>query len=126
AAARDTGCDAIHPGYGFLSESAAFARACRAAGLVFVGPRPEVLEQFGDKARARAFAASCDAPVLPGTQHATSLAEAHDLLRGLGDGGAIMVKAIAGGGGRGVRAVTSPTALDEAYARCRSEAQAAF
>src|SRR5438128_1787108 len=80
---RDTGCDAVHPGYGFLSESAAFARACLAAGLRFVGPRPEVLERFGDKAAARAFAASCDAPILPGTRHATSLAEAHDMLRGL-------------------------------------------
>ncbi|TMQ04610.1 MAG: carbamoyl-phosphate synthase large subunit, partial [Deltaproteobacteria bacterium] len=105
AIARDTGCDAVHPGYGFLAESAGFARACLAAGLRFVGP---------------------DAPLLPGTERATSLAEAHDVLRALGPGGAIMVKAIAGGGGRGVRAVTSPAALDEAYARCRSEAQTAF
>ena len=126
AIARDTGCDAIHPGYGFLSEHAGFARACLAAGLTFVGPRPEVLELFGDKARARRFAADCHAPILPGTQHATSLGEAHEILRALGAGGAIMVKAVAGGGGRGVRAVTSPAALDEAYARCRSEAQAAF
>jgi len=126
AVARDTGCDAVHPGYGFLSESAAFARACLAAGLTFVGPRPELLERFGDKAAARSFAASCDVPILPGTERATSLAEARDVLRGLGDGGAIMVKAIAGGGGRGVRAVTGPAALDEAYARCQSEARAAF
>ncbi|HEY0476062.1 MAG TPA: carboxyl transferase domain-containing protein [Kofleriaceae bacterium] len=126
AIARATGCDAVHPGYGFLSESGDFARACLAAGLTFVGPRPEALDRFGDKAAARSFAASCDTPILPGTQHATSLAEAHELLRGLGPGGAIMVKAIAGGGGRGVRAVTSPAALDDAYARCRSEAQAAF
>src|SRR5262245_13438108 len=126
AIARDTGCDAVHPGYGFLSESAAFARACLDAGLIFVGPRPELLERFGDKAAARSFAASCDAPILPGTERATRLAEAHDVLRGLGDGGAIMIKAIAGGGGRGVRAVTSAAALDEAYARCQSEARAAF
>ncbi len=125
AIARDTGCDAVHPGYGFLSESAGFARACLAAGLRFVGPRPEALERFGDKAAARSFAASCEAPILPGTRHATSLAEAHDVLRDLGPGGAIMVKAVAGGGGRGVRAVTRPAELDEAYARCRSEAQAA-
>ena len=124
--ARATGCTAVHPGYGFLSENAGFARACGDAGLVFVGPRPEALELFGDKASARRFAAACDAPVLPGTQHATSLEQAREVLRALGPGGAIMVKALAGGGGRGVRAVTSPAALDEAYARCRSEAQAAF
>src|SRR3954468_9082812 len=121
--ARATGCDAVHPGYGFLSEHAGFARACLAAGLVFVGPRPEALELFGDKAAARRFAAGCQVPILPGTQHATTLAEAHAALRA---GGAIMIKAIAGGGGRGVRAVTRAAALDDAYARCRSEAQAAF
>jgi acetyl/propionyl-CoA carboxylase alpha subunit/acetyl-CoA carboxylase carboxyltransferase component len=125
AIARDTGCDAVHPGYGFLGESAGFARACLAAGVGFVGPRPETLDRFGDKAAARSFAASAGVPVLPGTQHPTSLAEAHDVLRGAPPGGAIMVKAIAGGGGRGVRAVTRPADLDEAYARCRSEAQAA-
>ncbi|HSS01819.1 MAG TPA: carboxyl transferase domain-containing protein [Kofleriaceae bacterium] len=126
AIAREAGCDAVHPGYGFLSESAAFARACIATGLTFVGPRPEALELFGDKAAARRFAASCQVPTLPGTQQATSLAEAREALRALGPGGAIMVKAIAGGGGRGVRAVTSAAQLDDAYARCRSEAQAAF
>src|SRR5262249_34186377 len=87
AIARDTGRDARHPGYGFLSESAGFARACAAAGLRFVGPRPELLDRFGDKAAARRFAASCDLPVLPGTAHATSLAEAHEALRALGPGG---------------------------------------
>jgi acetyl/propionyl-CoA carboxylase alpha subunit/acetyl-CoA carboxylase carboxyltransferase component len=126
AIARENGCDAVHPGYGFLSESAGFARACAAADLVFVGPRPEALERFGDKAAARRFALECHVPILPGTQQATSLAEARDALRALGPGGAIMIKAIAGGGGRGVRAVTSADALDDAYARCRSEAQAAF
>ena len=126
AIARAAGCTAVHPGYGFLSENAAFARGCIAAGLRFVGPAPEALDLFGDKAAARRFAAACDVPVLPGTPHATSLDEAREVLRGLGAGGAIMVKALAGGGGRGVRAVTSPAALDEAYARCRSEAQAAF
>ncbi|HEX2687579.1 MAG TPA: carboxyl transferase domain-containing protein [Kofleriaceae bacterium] len=126
AIARDTGCDAVHPGVGFLSENAGFARACLAAGLVFVGPEPQALDLFGDKAMAKRFAAGCHAPILPGTQHATSLGEAHAFLRAQGPGGAIMIKASAGGGGRGVRAVTSPEALDEVYARCRSEAQAAF
>jgi acetyl/propionyl-CoA carboxylase alpha subunit/acetyl-CoA carboxylase carboxyltransferase component len=124
--AREAGCSAVHPGYGFLSENAGFARACGEAGLIFVGPTPEVLERFGDKAAARRFAADCQVPILPGTQHATSLGEAHEALRALGPGGALMIKALAGGGGRGVRAVTSAAALDEAYARCRSEAQAAF
>src|SRR3954471_12939529 len=90
AIARDTGCDAVHPGYGFLSESAGFARGCLAAGLAFVGPRPGALARFGDKAAARGFAASAGVPVLPGTQQPTSLAEAHDVLRGLPPGGAIM------------------------------------
>jgi acetyl/propionyl-CoA carboxylase alpha subunit/acetyl-CoA carboxylase carboxyltransferase component len=126
AIARETGCDAVHPGYGFLSESGGFARACLAAGLVFVGPAPEVLDRFGDKAAARAFAQGLDVPVLPGSAGPTSLADARALLERLGPGGAIMVKAVTGGGGRGVRAVTSPAALDEAYARCRSEAQASF
>jgi len=126
AIARQTGCTAVHPGYGFLSEHAGFARACGDAGLVFVGPRPESLELFGDKACARRFAAACDVPVLPGTEHATSLEQAREVLRALGPGEAIMIKALAGGGGRGMRAVTSPATLDEAYARCRSEAQAAF
>jgi acetyl/propionyl-CoA carboxylase alpha subunit/acetyl-CoA carboxylase carboxyltransferase component len=126
AIARENGCDAVHPGYGFLSENAGFARACLAAGLVFVGPRPEALERFGDKAAARRFAVDHQIPILPGTQHPTTLAEAREALRALGPGGAIMIKAIAGGGGRGVRAVTSADALDEAFARCRSESQAAF
>ncbi|HEX4417032.1 MAG TPA: carboxyl transferase domain-containing protein [Kofleriaceae bacterium] len=126
AIARDTGCDAVHPGYGFLSEHAGFARACAAAGLIFVGPSPEALALFGDKAAARRFADGCQVPILPGTQQPTSLADAHAALRAQGPGGAIMIKALAGGGGRGVRAVQSAEQLDEAYARCRSEAEAAF
>jgi acetyl/propionyl-CoA carboxylase alpha subunit/acetyl-CoA carboxylase carboxyltransferase component len=122
AIARETGCDAVHPGYGFLSEHAGFARACGEAGLTFVGPRPETLALFGDKAAARRFAADCQVPILPGTDRPTSLAEAREALRG----GPIMIKALAGGGGRGVRAVTAAAELDDAYARCRSEAQAAF
>ena len=67
AVARDAGCDAIHPGYGFLSENAAFARLCGDAGIMFVGPRPDTLDLFGDKAAARRFAARCEVPVIPGT-----------------------------------------------------------
>jgi acetyl/propionyl-CoA carboxylase alpha subunit len=123
AAARESGCGAIHPGYGFLSESAAFARACAEAGLVFVGPSPAALEAFGDKGRARALAERCRIPVLRGTNGPTSLAEARDFLASVG---AVAVKAIAGGGGRGMRLVTRAEDLEEAWTRCRSEAKAAF
>jgi acetyl/propionyl-CoA carboxylase alpha subunit/acetyl-CoA carboxylase carboxyltransferase component len=126
AIAKATGCDAVHPGYGFLSERAAFARACVDAGLVFVGPSPDTLALFGDKTTARQFAIDCQVPILPGTQAATTLEQAHTVLAGLGPGGAIMVKSLAGGGGRGVREVTDAAALDDAFARCRSEAEAAF
>src|SRR5688572_9303104 len=76
AVARDAGCDAVHPGYGFLSESAAFARLCVEAGLAFVGPRPDVLELFGDKARARELASMLGLPLLPGTGGPTTIDEA--------------------------------------------------
>ncbi len=125
-AARAAGCDAIHPGYGFLSENAAFARACAEAGVTFVGPSPETLELFGDKGAARALAARCDVPILPGTSGATTLAEAQTFLAGLGEGGAVMVKAVSGGGGRGMRPARSAAELGEAFERCASEAQAAF
>ena len=77
AAAKAAGCDAVHPGYGFLSENAAFARACAAAGIAFVGPTPEQLDLFGDKARARAHAQKCKVPVLPGTDEVDEIGRAH-------------------------------------------------
>ena len=126
AAARATGCDAVHPGYGFLSESADFARKIAAAGLTFVGPRPETLALLGDKTAARALAQRCGVPVLEGTGGATSLEEAHAFLAQLGTNGAALIKAVAGGGGRGMRVVRSAAELDAAYPRCRSEAGAAF
>jgi acetyl/propionyl-CoA carboxylase alpha subunit/acetyl-CoA carboxylase carboxyltransferase component len=126
AAASEAGCDAVHPGYGFLSENAAFARACAQAGLTFVGPSPETLELFGDKARARALAMQCGVPVLEGSQGATSLKEAQAFFKGLGKGAAVMVKAVAGGGGRGMRPVLSAQELPAAFERCASEARAAF
>ena len=126
AAARDTGCDGVHPGYGFLSEQAVFARRCAESGLVFVGPRPETLALLGDKAAARALAERCGVPVPRGTRAAVSLDEARAFLAALAPGTAVMVKAVAGGGGRGLRVVRRHEELEEAWARCRSEAQAAF
>ncbi len=126
AAAREAGCDAIHPGYGFLSESAAFAGQCAAAGITFVGPNVAALELLGDKGRARALAAESGVPVLPGTAHPTSLDEARAFFDSLGPGAAMVIKAIAGGGGRGLRVVHSAEEVAEAYERCRSEAQSAF
>ncbi len=126
ALALTAGCDAIHPGYGFLSERASFARRAAAEGLVFVGPGPEVLEVFGDKARARALAVRVGVPVLAGTTTPTSLAEAQTFLAAQGPGAAIMIKACAGGGGRGMRVVRHEDELEAAYARCCSEALQAF
>ena len=123
-AARQAGCDAVHPGYGFLSESAEFARACAAVGLRFVGPTPEQLASLGDKAQARALAQRSGVPVLSGTAGAVTRDEARAFLDALGR--PIMVKALAGGGGRGIRLVRSADMLDEAYARCQSEALRAF
>ena len=126
AAATASGCDAIHPGYGFLAERADFARMCAAAGLTFVGPAVEHLELFGDKARARVAAGDASVPVSRGLDHAVSLDEARAFLASLGPGGAMIVKAVAGGGGRGTRVVRSADELEATFRRCQSEADAAF
>lgn len=123
AAARDAGCDAIHPGYGFLSERADFAAACAEAGITFIGPSVKHLELFGDKARARQAAMAATVPVLDGIDRAVTVDEAAQFLA---EKGPIIIKAIAGGGGRGTRAVTDPADLAQAFERCQSEAQAAF
>ncbi|MBM3559757.1 MAG: carbamoyl-phosphate synthase large subunit, partial [Alphaproteobacteria bacterium] len=125
-AAVDAGCDAIHLGYGFLSENAAFAQACADAEVNFAGPTPTMLTLFGDKTEARALARAYDVPLLPGTAGPTTPEQAREFLAGLGPGGAVMVKALAGGGGRGLRAVERIEDVEEAVARCCSEAQAAF
>lgn len=126
AAAREQRCDAVHPGYGFLSENATFARACGDAGLRFVGPSPEVLALFGDKPRAKALAREVGVPVIEGTDTAVSLEEATAFLLALGPGARVMLKAAAGGGGRGMRLVEHPDDLPAAFERCRSEARQAF
>ena len=125
AAARDNGCDALHPGYGFLSENAAFAQDCADAGLVFIGPTPETLAELGDKSRARDLASRLNIPMVPGSGGAVTLDEARAFMAGLGAKGSAMIKAIAGGGGRGMRAVHAISEIDDAYARCRSEALSA-
>lgn len=121
--AKAHGCEAVHPGYGFLAENADFARECEQSGLVFIGPSPEVLEGFGDKSAARALAESCDVPLIKGINKPVSLSEARIFLS---EHGPLMLKAIAGGGGRGMRAVYSEAELEQAFQRCQSEAQAAF
>ena len=126
AAAKATGCDALHPGYGFLSENSALARHCAENKIIFVGPSPEALDLFGDKLAAKALARRCDVPTIEGTGGPTSLEEAKAFFASTGEGGAVMIKAIAGGGGRGMRVVEDGERLEDAYARCQSEAKAAF
>ncbi|MCE2425924.1 MAG: carbamoyl-phosphate synthase large subunit, partial [Pseudomonadales bacterium] len=124
-AAKDTGCGAIHPGYGFLAERASLARRCADAGIVLVGPKAEHLELFGDKARAREAAVAAGVPVLNGLDRAVPLDEARNFLASL-LGGAMIIKAVAGGGGRGTRVVENADELEAVYQRCQSEARASF
>jgi acetyl/propionyl-CoA carboxylase alpha subunit len=126
AVAKDMGCDAIHPGYGFLSENAELARSCEEAGLTFIGPRVETLELFGDKARARVAATAVDVPIIRGIDHAVSQAEAAAFFEELGEGRGMIIKAAHGGGGRGARVVEHADEVESAYERCSAEAQAAF
>jgi acetyl-CoA carboxylase biotin carboxylase subunit len=124
-AARASRAEAIHPGYGFLAENAAFARAVADAGLVFIGPTPAAMELMGSKTSARRAAVAAGAPVVPGTTAPlASLAEAREVAREVGY--PIMLKAAAGGGGKGMRFVSSEAELASALETARSEAQAAF
>ncbi|WP_421998907.1 carboxyl transferase domain-containing protein [Reyranella sp.] len=124
AAAKASGADCVHPGYGFLSENARFAERCAAEGLTFVGPSPASLKLFGDKVAARAFAQEQGIPVVPGAPKLASAAEARSVAQSIGY--PVMLKAAAGGGGRGMRLVSRPEEMDEAFARCQGEAEAAF
>jgi acetyl/propionyl-CoA carboxylase alpha subunit/acetyl-CoA carboxylase carboxyltransferase component len=124
AAAKESGSDCVHPGYGFLSENAAFAQRCQAQGLRFIGPSAQSLKLFGDKVEARAFAQAQGIPVVPGAPKLASSTEAKALAKSIGY--PVMLKASAGGGGRGMRAVLKPEEMDEAFARCQGEAEAAF
>lgn len=126
AAATASGCDALHPGYGFLSERGDFAQRCADAGLTFIGPKVRHLDLFGDKALARAAATAARVPVMRGLDHAVTLDEARAFFDSLGSGRSMIIKAVAGGGGRGTRAVSSADELESAFKRCQSEAKASF
>ena len=125
-AAGQTGCDAIHPGYGFLSENARFADMVQAAGLRFVAPPAEVLRLFGDKVQARELAQAQGVPVIEGLARVDTAQEAAAFMASLPEGSAIMIKAMSGGGGRGMRVVRDAGALEQAIAACRAEAQQSF
>ena len=124
AAAETTGCEAVHPGFGFLSENPAFVRACEENNLVFVGPPAEVMEKTADKARAKAEMRATGMPLVPGTEGAASLAEIRVAASDLGF--PVLLKATAGGGGKGMRLVFSPDELEAAYGAASAEAEAAF
>ncbi len=124
-AARASGAEAIHPGYGFLAENASFARAVNEAGLVFIGPSPEAMELMGSKTSARRAAEAAGAPVVPGTNNSLeSLEEAHETAARVGY--PVMLKAAAGGGGKGMRLVANESEMPSAFDTARSEAASAF
>jgi acetyl-CoA carboxylase, biotin carboxylase subunit len=124
AAAGATGCEAVHPGFGFLSENPAFVRACTENDLVFIGPPADVIEKTGDKARAKAEMRAAGVPLVPGTEGAATLSEIRSAAAELGF--PVLLKATAGGGGKGMRIVASDGELEAAYGAASAEATAAF
>ena len=124
AAAKNSGAEMIHPGYGFLSENAEFARACAASGYTFVGPDADVLERVGNKSSARAAAIAAGVPVLAATDGPSSVDDVRAFFAA--QAGAIVIKALAGGGGRGMRKVGNADQIDDAYRQCAAEAQLGF
>jgi acetyl-CoA carboxylase biotin carboxylase subunit len=119
-----TGADALHPGYGFLSENARFAQICTDHGIAFIGPRPDVIAQMGDKASAKELMAAAGVPVIPGSDVLESVEQAKAAARKLGY--PVLLKATAGGGGRGMRRVLAEDGLEGAFATAQSEAEANF
>ncbi len=124
AAGTTTECDAVHPGWGFLAENAAFALACEDNDLVFIGPRAETIETMGDKIAAKGAMAEAGVPLVPGSDGAVDLDQAREVAADVGF--PVLLKASAGGGGRGMRLVESADELDAAYRTASSEAQSAF
>ena len=124
AAAKTTGCDGVHPGYGFLAENPAFVCACEENDLVFVGPDADVMERMGDKVQAKAELRAAGVPVVPGTEGSTAAAEARTAAADLGY--PVLLKATAGGGGKGMRLVDDPAGLEGAFQTASAEALAAF
>jgi len=124
AAATTTECDAVHPGWGFLAENAAFALACEDNDLVFIGPHAETIETMGDKIAAKEAMAAAGVPLVPGSDGAVDLDQAREVAADVGF--PVLLKASAGGGGRGMRLVESADELDAAYRTASSEAQSAF
>ena len=123
--ARKMGCDAIHPGYGFLSENADFAEACEKEGITFIGPSAEVIRKMGDKQTARALMQKNQVPVVPGSPNLlSSLREAEEQAKKIGY--PVLIKATAGGGGKGMRKVFTEEELEKAFHMARAEAEAAF
>jgi len=122
--AKRCGAEAIHPGYGFLSENAQFARACAEAGIKFIGPPPSAMELMGSKTRARTAMQAAGVPMVPGSARGLSLAEAGEIAAKVGY--PVMIKAAAGGGGKGMRLVSSPSELKSSFETAQSEALRSF
>ncbi|WP_298449059.1 carboxyl transferase domain-containing protein [uncultured Marinobacter sp.] len=126
AAATEAGADALHPGYGFLSENPELARRCLQQGITFIGPDANTLEQLGDKAAARQLAQKCGVPITPGTQGCTSLDEVKEFIANQSGDASAVIKAISGGGGRGMRIVRPGDDIEANFHACAREAKAAF
>jgi acetyl-CoA carboxylase biotin carboxylase subunit len=124
AAAETTGCEALHPGYGFLAENPAFVRACEESGLVFIGPPADVMERMGDKVRAKEELRAAGVPLVPGSDGTASVDELRRMA--LDAGFPVLLKAAAGGGGKGMRRVGSEEEFESAFAAASAEAEAAF
>lgn len=119
-------CDAIHPGYGFLSENIEFSRQCEKRDVVFIGANSHVLSLLGDKARARELSISCEVPLVQGLNNSLTLDDVIDFFKHQNNGQPIMIKALAGGGGRGIKPVSRVEDIEQAYYQCQKEALTAF
>ena len=124
--AKECRADSIHPGYGFLSENPEFAKRCQKEGITFIGPSVEMLELFGDKGRARLAAEDSNVPTPVGLEGPITVESATEFFQTLPEGSGMMLKAIAGGGGRGTRAVTDLNEIERLFKRCQSEARRSF